>query len=1660
MVKKIAKGIGILFFIILLIIAVSNVYNWIVSGNQYIKISTSNKAYTNNDFNISIVAQQNGVDLDSKIKLKLLNSKKKKVKNVDIKYDPNNATLKIPDIEPGNYWIEAKVSSKVGKDTVQKEIYISNGNNENVTITLDKGIYKPGDTVNYRVLLTKKDNDEPVSKDVNIYIYDGNNNRVYKESIKSSDYGIIGGNFKLADEVNSGIYKLTVKTDTNETTKQFKVNPYITPKYELKINYDKENYLVGDTAKINISSKYFFGEAVQNADYSVYINNEKYKEIKSDNEGNATIEYEIKNAQIYNVKVEAKDLSNYFVEEKSTFTAGTDLFEIKMYPEYGTLVAGKKNNVYVFTNKADGTPLKTYVTIYTQNFRKQIATDENGIGKFSIDIDDLAVSSSKYYNYNNSKSFSVTAEDMEKNKINKSISLDVEQKDLLFETDKLKYNQGEDIKLNISSVTDNAKNIYFFKNDKLIKMINTNLSDTTVNLDDTYGLIDIYITDKLTGNSPLYKYNSRTSNKYEFKRTIFINPTKQLKIDIKTDKEEYKPGEKISITFNVSNEENSNVDSALLVSMLDNSILKMADNDLSIDNIKMALKDIKLSNELDAATLYSSIIDDSSEQTMMALLLKQENNNFGISETGMYNKESKTKSSIISIVSLSIIVVIFIIVLCIKFKRFRRVMKHVFNFIIYAFVLQISTNSIIDEWFTNIDLSWWIASIIGIISLATYISAVYKLNKKIFRTSLSIYIALTTIILVRVLIELLSIPVAVYVFIIAIILLILIIIAKICDAKKLKINKYTKPILKEIIYILKFGVVVVVSGIIANIFYKIIDVEGLGITVFLILIYVLNYAFNNLNKERIKEQYKQKKENIKYYILIVLAIIGIMAIGYIVLNSINEAQKEKQRLSTPVQTRQYPSNPGKIPIVDHSAGIAPTNSVSNDTSKSNGVLSLFDAIDEFTSIGEDVQANNESANINNEQTEIVTDNKVRNVFLESMCFIPELEAKSGNVKLDLDLSDNITTWTIQTVGNTKDGRIGYGILDTVKVFKEFFVEFELPKNLIETDNVSIPVTVHNYTESEINTSLKIKEEDWFILGSNNINISIPAKSSKMVYVPIKVLKTGKSKFRVEVTSNNLTDIVEKECTVSTKGYKIEKVVSNGNLEKDISEDILFLEDVINNTAKAKVKIYSSTVSQAIEGMENIFRMPTGCFEQISSSLYPNILALKYLEDNKISNDQIREKAKMYISSGYQKLLTYEVKGENGGYSLYGHYPAETVLTAYGLMEVTDLSKVYNVDKSVIENMTNFLYNKQNINGTFKITGNHLGGANNTSEVSLNAYITWALSESNPNDERLKKSVEYLKNKLKDINDNYTLALIANALVNVKDKDVNDVLKRLVNNINTNGNIAYLESKFTDYYGTRGSVQTVQTVALTSMALSKSSYNQEANKKLINYIISKKDKNGTWYSTQATILALKALNIRNEKQELKNQTIKVKVNSDEKQIEIKDNSLQVYEITFDNLNKENKLSIDIEKGNAYYEVIEEYYIPYENVNTQNDNIEVKLECNKELSVNEILQANLKVTNRSGQNIANGMVTISIPQGFYVIEESLMELQNNGIIEKYEMSYNSINIYLRNFEQNQELEMQIKFRAGYPVDITGLEIKVYDYYNPDIEGKTLPVNVKVK
>ena len=76
------------------------------------------------------------------------------------------------------------------------------------------------------------------------------------------------------------------------------------------------------------------------------------------------------------------------------------------------------------------------------------------------------------------------------------------------------------------------------------------------------------------------------------------------------------------------------------------------------------------------------------------------------------------------------------------------------------------------------------------------------------------------------------------------------------------------------------------------------------------------------------------------------------------------------------------------------------------------------------------------------------------------------------------------------------------------------------------------------------------------------------------------------------------------------------------------------------------------------------------------------------------------KAEQYINLGYQRLITFEVKS-SGGFSLFGNAPADRVLTAYGLHEFSDMSRVHDVDPALIERAGRWLLSQQEGDGSWK-----------------------------------------------------------------------------------------------------------------------------------------------------------------------------------------------------------------------------------------------------------------------------------------------------------------------------------------------------------------------
>jgi uncharacterized protein YfaS (alpha-2-macroglobulin family) len=470
-------------------------------------------------------------------------------------------------------------------------------------------------------------------------------------------------------------------------------------------------------------------------------------------------------------------------------------------------------------------------------------------------------------------------------------------------------------------------------------------------------------------------------------------------------------------------------------------------------------------------------------------------------------------------------------------------------------------------------------------------------------------------------------------------------------------------------------------------------------------------------------------------------------------------------------------------------------------------------------------------------------------------------------------------------------------------------------------------------------------------------------------------------------------------------------------------------------------------------------MPFGCFEQTSSVTYPNVLILDYMQQTKQIKPEIAMKAEGFINLGYQRLLTFEVPG--GGFEWFGNAPANKLLTAYGLMEFKDMSRVYDIDPSVITRTANWLLSQQEPGGYWTPDKKYLHvdvwGKLKGKDVLVTSYITWALLEAEfEKEEKVKKAITYIRQHLDRLDEPYALAVCANALASYAPKDelTKSVLEKLKESAIVEGDIAYWEPRVSSITHSRGKGVRIEATALASYALIKSGEYPDLLQKSLNYLIQNKDPQGGWYSTQGTVLTLKTLlkALGGIEKEIEG-TVIVKIHGEEVdrfEITSKDwDVVRTIDLGNKTRNGENEVELRFEgKGSVLYEITGKFYLPWEKLPRERVPI-LSIEVNydkTQLSQNDIVKVNVKVRNNQHKTANMVIIDLGIPPGFQVLTPDLDKLVNDKVIERYNLTGRQVIVYLDKIRGNERVEFSYGIRAKFPLKAKTGMCKVYEYYNP--------------
>lgn len=699
-------------------------------------------------------------------------------------------------------------------------------------------------------------------------------------------------------------------------------------------------------------------------------------------------------------------------------------------------------------------------------------------------------------------------------------------------------------------------------------------------------------------------------------------------------------------------------------------------------------------------------------------------------------------------------------------------------------------------------------------------------------------------------------------------------------------------------------------------------------------------------------------------------------------------------------------------------------------------------------VGKNNEKTNESAEFYIPKYENKDKPEVKNDFRTCIYWNKTIQTdKTGKAKFSFYNSDEVTSFAIIGEGISANGLVGnikhnYAVLDPLEI------DFKLPVYLSVNDRVKLPIRIKNNSNETKKILIELLENENIKIETKNKSISLNANESKIILIEFICLKANKDiPFILEVSENDSKFKIEKKLDSYNVGFP--KSLSFSGFK---SEDHEFkIENLIPGTLENEFSLFNNRFELLTTTMEKMLREPSGCFEQVSSSNYPNIMIVRFLENNPNFKNK-KETALQYLNNGYKKLANY--KSKDGGYEWYGGNPGNEALTAYGLLQFHEMKKYVDIDKKEFEKMKNWLLSRKDNQGGFNQVSGRYGFSGIDRNVN-NTYITYVLSEIE--EKNIEKEFQSVYKNALETNDNYKLALTALTAYNLnKMNDYNVILSKIKSNLVKKDNINVNQTVVNSY----GVAKDLEFYAIYGLALLKNKTINEETVKVLNYIESKQNIYG-FGSTQSNALCLKFLTIylelvnsKNEKNDFKiivNDTIKDLKYNDLGNI-ISSNELNITDAL-------NKVKI-IKSNNSPYNLNVKYqsYLPDNSTNAMVE-LNTRLVSNK-VKLNEISRVEIELKNIEKSVLYNPLVRIGIPGGLLPEPWQLKELIEKEIIDYYEIINNELVLYFRAIDKLETRKINIDFKATVSGKYIGKASSAYLYYNNEHKNYNKGLEIEIE
>ncbi len=257
---------------------------------------------------------------------------------------------------------------------------------------------------------------------------------------------------------------------------------------------------------------------------------------------------------------------------------------------------------------------------------------------------------------------------------------------------------------------------------------------------------------------------------------------------------------------------------------------------------------------------------------------------------------------------------------------------------------------------------------------------------------------------------------------------------------------------------------------------------------------------------------------------------------------------------------------------------------------------------------------------------------------------------TGTLTFRFKLPDNLTTFIIMCVAQTKKSEFGYGEA-SFTVSKQLLLQASIPRFARLGDSFEAGVVVHNYTKENGTVSLRTTSETITMKGKQVVEFPLAAGESKEIRQPFEVKRVGKATFtfqaKMTYSSSEGSETDGLVLSIPLQVPRRKETVADYQAVAG-STDLKLI--VPKNSFERMGSIEFTAASTALSGLENsveyLMTYPYGCIEQKCSAILPIILGREMVEAFGLQPLKGKD-AKAVVNNTLPEIARYQIW--NGGF---------------------------------------------------------------------------------------------------------------------------------------------------------------------------------------------------------------------------------------------------------------------------------------------------------------------------------------------------------------------------------------------------------------------------